>query len=137
MTPMLKCLSRLEDDLQEAEVQVAFETNENIGCPEGSRFYKINESYFLWMTWHNGGMGNLSSSLRTGCTAHTPAEILAQSSSSWEIAMVYSTLPRRLLAAKSWSGTLLCLSGHSDVRPRCVIQSMHLQRNRDCTFHGG
>ena len=52
-------VARLDDELQEAEVQVAFQTNEEIGYLEGARFYKINGSYFLWMTWHNGGMGNL------------------------------------------------------------------------------
>ncbi|KAK2761372.1 hypothetical protein FQN54_001894 [Arachnomyces sp. PD_36] len=52
-------IARLNDDLQEEEVQEVFASNEEIGYIEGSRFYKINGTYYLWMTWPGIGLGQM------------------------------------------------------------------------------
>ncbi|KAL2869552.1 glycosyl hydrolase [Aspergillus lucknowensis] len=53
-------VAKLTEDLQQEEVQLVFESNEEIQYIEGSRFYKINGTYYLWMTWPGvGGHGQM------------------------------------------------------------------------------
>ncbi|EED13246.1 endo xylanase, putative [Talaromyces stipitatus ATCC 10500] len=49
-------VAELTSDLQNKQSQVVFNTTEEIGYVEGSRFYKINGTYYIWLT--NPGVGN-------------------------------------------------------------------------------
>ncbi|KAK2813179.1 hypothetical protein FQN50_000857 [Emmonsiellopsis sp. PD_5] len=52
-------IAKLTEDLQQEEVQLVFESNEEIKYIEGSRFYNINGTYYLWMTWPGIGNGQM------------------------------------------------------------------------------
>lgn len=48
-------ISKLDKNLQVEKQESVFKSNEELGYIEGSRFYKINGTYFLWLT--NPGVG--------------------------------------------------------------------------------
>ncbi|KAF4417493.1 glycosyl hydrolase family 43 [Fusarium acutatum] len=48
-------ISKLDENLQVEKQESVFKSNEGLGYIEGSRFYKINGTYFLWLT--NPGVG--------------------------------------------------------------------------------
>ncbi|ETS80304.1 hypothetical protein PFICI_07833 [Pestalotiopsis fici W106-1] len=48
-------VAQLTSDLQVQQSQVVFNTTEEIGYIEGARFYKIDDTYYIWLT--NPGVG--------------------------------------------------------------------------------
>lgn len=52
-------VASLTDDLQNEHTEIVFESNADIGYIEGSRFYKINGTYYIWMVHPGVGRGQL------------------------------------------------------------------------------
>ncbi|KAF5629965.1 uncharacterized protein FTJAE_8335 [Fusarium tjaetaba] len=78
-------ISKLDKNLQVEKQETVFKSNQELGYIEGSRFYKINGTYFLWLTnpggpydsWHrvlknNGKPIKGSGSPHQGAFVETP-----------------------------------------------------------------
>lgn len=59
-------VAQLTNNLQVQQAQVVFNTTEEIGYIEGARFYKIDDSYYIWLTNPVVGRGQIVIRSTTG-----------------------------------------------------------------------
>lgn len=52
-------IASLTDNWQNGHTEIVFESNADIGYIEGSRFYKINGTYYIWMVHPGVGRGQM------------------------------------------------------------------------------
>ncbi|CVK91380.1 related to beta-xylosidase [Fusarium mangiferae] len=65
-------ISKLDENLQVEKQKSVFKSNKELAYIEGSRFYKINGTYFLWLT--NPGVGRGQIIVKSSCDVWGPCD---------------------------------------------------------------